>query len=937
MTGPLSAPEAAAPVGSAGGPWIEVGGIGPATTATPATATAAATVTAPTALRIGVPLPRGWSEDPGSLAALDLRSGLRLALQGRVLGRWPDRSLKWLLCDIALPGDVARDGGRIRLERTVLTGACGGRVAASPDGSDAVPEAAPNGAWARPSEAGPQASDAPGRLRVIRHGGALEVDSGVACFRFDACGDAVMAGVADATGRALLAGGGIRLILSDAAGVAHAARVGTIELEEQGPVRVVLALRGGFGAGCPLEFVARWSITVGACDALLTLRLRNPRPARHAGGLWDLGDPGSWRIGDVSLEAVPAFRVDALERRPRPDAPLERASPGDWCLHQDSSGGDHWDSPNHVEADGAPGVRFRGWESRAGGTRSDAGLRAQPALAAIGADTGVGVSLRDFWQNFPKALRWRDGRLSLGLFPAERGRPIELQGGEQKRHVVAFAFGADALAGAERLLEPPPAHVDPAWVEATGAVHGFVAELDGCPAWTRHVRTIVDGPDSFVSRRERIDEYGWRHFGELWADHEAVRHSGPQPFVSHYNNQYDFVFAAGLHALRTGDARWARLARETAEHVTDIDVYHTVGDRAAFNGGLFWHTDHHVPAATATHRTYSRANARGGAYGGGPSNEHAYATGLLLHWWRTGDPDAREAVLGLGDWVIAMDDGSRTLLGLLDAGPTGLASRTVDADYHGPGRGAGNAVATLLDAFRASGERRYLDFAESLLRRCIHPADDVGARGLEDVEHRWSYLVFLQALGRYLELKRELGEDDWAFQHARASLLGYADWMLVNEVPYGDVLHRVELPTESWPAHDLRKCEVLHLAARYDDRGREARLRERAAFFHDRCLADLAGFPTRHLTRPLVLLAVHGHLHAHHLRLAPVPAAVRAGWRHAHDFGAPQVFRGQRERLAQTLRPRLSIVLAELRRMVRDRLAAVRVRRRGTRTGEAPL
>ena len=82
----------------------------------------------------------------------------------------------------------------------------------------------------------------------------------------------------------------------------------------------------------------------------------------------------------------------------------------------------------------------------------------------------------------------------------------------------------------------------------------------------------------------------------------------------------------------SGDVRWYQLMRDLARHVIDIDIYHTQEDRPAYNGGLFWHTDHYTDAATATHRSYSRANrdTQGGSrYGGGPSNEHNYTTGLL--------------------------------------------------------------------------------------------------------------------------------------------------------------------------------------------------------------------------------------------------------------------------------------------------------------------
>src|SRR5690606_9880651 len=156
-----------------------------------------------------------------------------------------------------------------------------------------------------------------------------------------------------------------------------------------------------------------------------------------------------------------------------------------------------------------------------------------------------------------------------------------------------------------------------------------------------------------------------------------------------------------------GNELWLDLLRDAARHTIDIDIYHTSEDRPAYSGGLFWHTDHHRPAATSTHRTYSRKNGPIGRYGGGPSNEHNYTSGLLLYYWLTGDGAARDAVIGLADWVVAMDDGARTWLSLLDEGPTGKASCTVSPDYHKPGRGAGNSINALLDAYAACGDRRY--------------------------------------------------------------------------------------------------------------------------------------------------------------------------------------------------------------------------------------
>jgi hypothetical protein len=152
--------------------------------------------------------------------------------------------------------------------------------------------------------------------------------------------------------------------------------------------------------------------------------------------------------------------------------------------------------------------------------------------------------------------------------------------------------------------------------------------------------------------------------------------------------------------------------------------------------------------------------------------------------------------------------------------------------------------------------------------------------------------------------------------------------MLEHETPYQDVAHKLELPTETWPAHDLRKVHVMHLAARWDDRGRAEAFRARAATWRERALGDLDAFETRHLTRPLVILASYAHLQRHFERLVLPSEAERAAWRHAYDFGVPQPFLTQRARLGATLRARVATVRAEVLRLVRDRLARRAARRR---------
>jgi hypothetical protein len=847
-------------------------------------------------VRVGVPLAADAEVfEPQTLFLEDERSR-RIPCQALVLSRWPGGSAKWLLVDF-----VAETTGE-EVTRYAL--------------------------WTDPSAEAGRSRDGEGAAGAGRSGaGAFRLRPG-------APSDRVLAISQRGGGAAELEA---RLELTRLDGTRARAEVHEVSEEQEGPVRRTTVVRGSISAarGADVRFLVRCDVFEALDLCRLEVGLHNPRAALHPGGLWDLGDAGSALFRDLSLVLSGVTPEEGVEWQAEPALPVECCR-GPWRLVQESSGGANWDSPVHVDAAGRPTVSGPGYRVEVGegppGGRKKEGRRAVPWVQTRWDGGWVAAGVEDFWQNFPKALESSGNELRVGLFPEGPGAPFELQGGERKRHVVWIQLGTDGRSCAlPHLLVPLVPRVPPDEVFRTAAVPFLVpAEQDGNRSYLEYVQGCVEGPHSQFDKREAVDEYGWRNFGDLWGDHEAVHHRGPRPFVSHYNNQYDFVYAAFVHYLRTGDIRWRRLMDDLARHVADIDIYRTQEDKAAYNNGLFWHTDHYRQAGRATHRTFSadglsRAERR--RSGGGPSNEHNYTSGLLHHHWLTGDPGSGEAVLELADWVVAMDDGARTLLGLLDDGPTGGATQTVSRDYHGPGRGAGNSINALLDAFQLCGRRGYLEKAEAFLRRCVHPQDDISVLELDgQPEYRWSYLVFLQILGKYLDLKRSRSEQDYAYFYARDSLLRYARWMVGNEVPYKDVLHKVEIPTETWPAQDIRKAHVLNQASRYAPPAEKEALRRKARFFFDRCLEDLLGFETAHLTRPQVLLAAYGWIQAYFDAGAVEEVPFED---HGHDFGAPVAFRPQRARLRGTLRRKTAVAGAELARVVRQKLA----RRRGGAAG----
>lgn len=810
-------------------------------------------------VRVGVPLTRGMLDDARAIELVDA-AGQAVACQGQALARWSDGSVRWLLLDF-----VAGDG---------------------PAGEE----------WSLHLGRGGPAPSRPVVIEPSSEG--LAVDTGVARFRLNA---------STLTLGADQAGEGARWVLIDRCGVASGPQVERLEVEAAGPVRATVRVEGHFRGRPAARFVARLSFHAGTALVRIDLTLHNPNRARHPGGLWDLGDEGSLLLRDLSLE-VPLNgpkAADVTWTAAPGSAPRSGSGPVE--IYQGGSGGENWQSVNHVNREGRVPCSLRGYRICCGGSE-ETGLRASPVLSASCGGRTVTVAVADFWQQFPKALEVAGNTVRVQLFPAQFGDLYELQGGEQKTHTVWLDVGSQPGKALDWVAAPLHAHL-PAPASADSGALAHLAAGEGHEPFERQVAEVLGGPAGFVARREVIDEYGWRHYGEVFADHEEEHYPGPGPFVSHYNNQYDIVLGLLQQYFRGGDPRWLDLAGPLARHVCDVDVYHTTQDRAAYSGGMFWFTDHYLTAHTCTHRTYTRHNRPPkGDYGGGPSTSHLFSTGLLLYHYATGDPVAHDVVLELADWVLRMEDGSRNLLGLIDAGPTGLASNT-GMGYQGPGRGAGNAINTLLDAWLLSGRRHYLDAAEKLIRRTIHPEDDVAARNLLDVEKRWSYTVHLAALARYLEVKAEVGERDLMYAYARAALLGYASWMLEHEVPYFDRPEQLEFPTEAWAGQELRKANVLRLAAEHAEEPLRTRLLARGGELADRAWTDLYRFASRTSARGQALVMAEGPRDDYFRRrpAREMPAATAGG-----PFPPPADFVPQKQRVLARLRSPLGLAGALL-------------------------
>lgn len=798
--------------------------------------------------RLCEPVTFGIPFSPGAVATLEDRvfvddQGKAILFESRVVSRWPDTSIRWAHIDV----------------QASLNARC-------------------RSSW-HLQQANTVPAERPAAPVLVRHNDRVEIRNGPNRFIiFLNRVDFPILHIYNGHAKAPLAA---CLSLSKTPEQVWQGRVGSWRVEHSTGLRLTLCLNGGFhrgGSTSAMGFTCRLHFFAEKSWVKADLSVVNPKPASHPQGAWDLGDANGILFRNLGLKLAnadslaPFIRID-------PGSDFHHGKVGDRVkIFQASSGGKNWNSLAHVNRHGTVALGFKGYQVTLNNRAFASGDRACPVVGGVGHDCQVTCYHECFWQNFPKRMAAGGNGLSLDFFPDINKDLHELQPGEQKTHTFYLAVDKpDApVPGFDWAASPlfPEICTD---VYARG-IFPYPVSRQGCGSSFQSYFSMVDsavrGPDNFFEKCEAMDEFGWRNFGDIPADHEAVFAEDPARFVSHYNNQYDVVKGAVLQFMGSGQRAWFNLAHRLACHVVDIDIYHTRGDKSEFNNGMFWHTDHHLDAFTSTHRTISLSHKSlkpKGAFGGGPAPDHNYATGLLYLFWMTGDHRFKEAVLLLASNIVnclyAPDTllgtcvrGARQAVGMIKRPPEGAGLNYENIfRFNGPGRVSGNGLNTLVDAWLLTEDPIFLDNARILITRAVSPTDDIPAQDLLNAEIRWMYTIFLQALGRYLGVLAETGLQDTGYAYARAVLLHYARWMADHERGYLDSPEGLDFPDETWAAQEIRKADVFAYAAAYAAPSEKAVFTSKCRKFFDRCMNTLASFQSRRFTRPVAILMTCGH------------------------------------------------------------------------------
>ena len=528
---------------------------------------------------------------------------------------------------------------------------------------------------------------------------------------------------------------------------------------ERGPLRGVIQVKGSFGptSAPAMEFTARYHFYAGSSRVKLFFTLEN----NDFGGRTNTGNANNCNIGgtncvffDEMVLRLPFALGAKTARFGRGLTTAPRSWPLDARheLYQDSNGGARWNRYQNKRYHPRPNsyVTFKGYKIYLAGEESMSGDRPPGWFSVSDGKTAVSVAVRDFWQNFPKALAAeKDGTVEVGLFPGRYAGDFPFRSGEHKTHEVLLAFHPTVVKPAESawlskgLDDPLRLEPTAEWFAKTKAaepVHPF--DMTNYKAYEiRNLSFIGVFPEgvrkgaSMLSRREQMDMYGWMDYGDVAMDFESG--SGQ------WGMKYDLDFHMAQQYVRSLNPLWWKVFIQASKHHCDIDVHHQPHYPWIhyIKGGSWAHSQHNEPGNINPNRNRGRFT-KDLCFG---------ARGAATRHYLTGDWKARQTVIEQADNALAQYMSPQS-----EPDPSKINRMGW--------RGDACSLNRLLEGYLISGEQKYLTRARWLIKSCAFDGKPAKHR----VVSLWSSTFYMMALARYVEM---FPED----KDARAWLLAHLE------------------------------------------------------------------------------------------------------------------------------------------------------------------
>ncbi len=317
----------------------------------------------------------------------------------------------------------------------------------------------------------------------------------------------------------------------------------------------------------------------------------------------------------------------------------------------------------------------------------------------------VAVGLRDFWQMHPSSLEAASdqGLLLVGLFPLRLDRSTDIYSGVSRTHYLRFAFTGqndpDLMCSMTRACQKPlAAEASPAYYCRESRAFGKLVERE-LPLFPAEHQALVTMAQiemdrglanmlSLVESRTKngvtVEGYGYLDWGDgmhhIWVAGVKDPHN-----ISWNGHYYDLPHTCCLEYVRTGKWRYYDFFLSRAQHLMDVHIAHFEPGNKLNGANRYCPPTDHVRIDPRRRGDFTSAR----VYVSNSTNHHK-TQGLFDRFYLTGDERALEVALKAVEFANSFG-----------------AYR----DFKQP-RGAGFQVLSLLEAYRYSGENRYLETAK---------------------------------------------------------------------------------------------------------------------------------------------------------------------------------------------------------------------------------
>ena len=559
---------------------------------------------------LGVPFPQGVLQSPDQVSIE--AAGQAVPVQTRVLLRWPDDSIRWLLVDFQLHLKSGDDNG------CELVWGEGAAPVPSTDRS----------VTCTTSESGVTVHTGPLTFSVVP-GGPLPFAA------------------ATAHGRPVIAEGGCSMRLQLDGAAYEVRSTGSATVEEAGPLRAVVRAEGtavaADGDAPGFDVTVRIYAFAGRTDlqVYLTLTNRVPKKLVHleecavslapqlsgpgAGFIVSSVDTGGYREAHVDdlVDGRRSVRVGLV------DMPFPPWVPGERDMVDETPEQPRKAAPEYVVTPGDKGAA----ETRRGGATW---CHLVPLAATLGdGDQSVTFMCRRPWHQAPKEVSVADGRIDLCLYPAW-AEPLEFYRGVAKTHELILDFGQGPADRDERVAfacgvekRPAPQVATRNWMVDSGAFGPVFRYQPEKYRWWEFILRAALQRETFNVETQPLMGFHFLNYGDYWRTGRGGQW---------YNNEMDRGYGLLLQMVRTGNPIVFEHLGPIIHHQIDVDTCHDAEEDWWMGSQRYHFAKHGV-----THR---------------PALCHQWIEGPLFFYYLTGYRRAEEVALARADhFCRAIDEG----------------------------------------------------------------------------------------------------------------------------------------------------------------------------------------------------------------------------------------------------------------------------------------